>query len=335
MIDPSEYAITELSTTSSDDEAGLLTVTIQGEGAAGSNYWPEGSLVKLEYGWNGAFYADPWEGALETSEPEFSGKESLTLRAYGASFALRESNAPEGIKGTPRDIAEAIIKKAELTPDARGLPDEQRKVTIPDGASSWEALLVLARNFGLIVAERRAKNIFIGKKPAQDFVVNLHYLSAPTGITPTVTQFKPLWTRKRRLKKVTVIGVSARTSQRVEGIWEFKAKKRTVTVKDKRGRERKRTITDEDNRDTEVTLYLPVKSKTEAEAKAKSIGERGETRSRTATLQAPIAPVTNGETVRVDSADDELGRYAGAYYVTKVERNHLSGQATYSLEFKE
>jgi hypothetical protein len=335
VIDPAKYAVKELTTTSSDDEAGLLTVTFEGDGAAGSNYWPEGSLVKLQYGWNGKLYDDAWEGALETTEPLFGVNERLTLRAYGASFALRESNAPEGIKGTPRDIAEAIIKKAGLTPDARGLPDEQRKVNIPDGASSWEALLVLARNFGLIVGERSAKTIFIGKKPAQDFVVNFHYRSAPEGITPTASEFKPLFTRKRRLKKVTVIGVSARTSQRVEGVWEFTPKKRTVTVKDKAGRNRKKTITEDDNRNAEVTLYLPVKTKAEAESKAKSIGERGETRSRTARLVAVIAPVTNGETIRVTSQDNELGRFEGSYYVSSVERDHLSGSATYNLEFKE
>lgn len=373
-LDPVEYAITECTTVNADNEAGMCTLGFGAEGVASAIEWPEGAKLKLEYGSDGKAYGT-WEGTLESYDPSFGPDESVSLNFYGPSFRLRDGNAPETFKQrTIKDAAERLIRKFGATPIVR-INGPARDIALKHTTTAWEALEAIARRHNAIVAERGAQSIYVGPKPEQEFVLEFWYRDAPDDLTPTVLDFQPHWTRRRRLKKVTVVGVDTRSHKRYEGVWEFKPGKykievittsdepaktvkghytRSYTRRTKSGevtqveghwvegytlparsvtRKRKRTITiqEDETRQTEITLFLSVRSKAEADKRAQTIGLRNDARTRTATLRVPLAPVDNGDIVRVYG--DNLGRFAGSYYVTKVTRDHLALEMTLELEF--
>ncbi|HEX2864476.1 MAG TPA: hypothetical protein VHN99_07895 [Deinococcales bacterium] len=368
-IDHEAFGLQAITTADSDDEAGSATLTFMADQLAASGEFYEGLPISIAYGWDGNTWTDTWDGVLESTDASFGQGESVTLNFYGPSFQLRDANNPFALKGTRRDAAERIIRRFGLTPDVR-ISGAVGSLAVPDGATAWEALQKLARASSAIVAERAARTVYLGPPDVQPFVAAFWYRDPPAGLTESVISFEPHWTRKRRLAKVTVIGVSARSGQRFEGTWEYTPPKAAAapetpkasakadalastpeqdeqthqaivngtfqakTTKKTKGRKpgKAAAATHPDDRTGDVTLYLPVRSREEALARARAIGLRGETDSRTATLTVPLAPVTNGQTIRV--LGERLGRYAGAYYVNRVERQHLEGLMTLDLTWK-
>lgn len=303
-------ACTDITTIHADDEAGQCSIRLEAEGVQTDARFVEGAKLKVEYGWNDRFYPDAWEGTLESLDPSFGAEESLSLNFYGPSFALRNANAPQAVRGTNREAAERLIRRYKLTPDVR-IEGNVATKALKDLQSAWGVLEGIARLTNSVVLERGASTIYLGPKPEQEVLLEFHYREAPAGITPTVMDFKAHWTRYNRPQKVTVVGVDRRRNTRFEGIWEAGEK--------------------DTDREGDVTLYLPVSSQAEARARAERIGRRGNARSRSASLTVPLVPVTNGDMVRVTGA--KLGRYAGLYYVRKVERKHLEGTMTLTMEY--
>jgi hypothetical protein len=301
----------ELSTTQADDEASRCSVTFTAEGALADARFVEGAKIKVEYGWNGQFYPEAWEGTLESTDPKSEdGQESISLNFYGPSFQLRNANAPQAVRGTNREAAERLIRKYGLTADVRVGGTTATKA-LKDSSSAWEVLEGIARLTNSVVLERGPSTIYLGPKPEQEVLLEFHYKEAPAGISPTVTGFSAHWTRYNRPQRVTVVGVDRRRNNRFQGIWEAGEK--------------------DTDRDGEVSVYLPVSSQAEARARAERIGRRGNARSRTSEITVPIVPVTNGDIVRLMGA--QLGRFAGPYYVRKVERRHLEGFMTLTMEY--
>lgn len=286
----------------------------------------EGEKLKLEWGWDGRFEPEfTWEGRVQTVEPEFSGGgATLTLLAYGPSFELRDANNPEAVRGTRKDASERLIRKYNLTPDVRLKGSSTAVYGLKDSQSAWETLRALARAEDAFVLERGADTIYIGPREAQDTLYTFYYLDAPDKLLPTVTRFSPRWSRKKRLKKVTVISDSSRDGKRIEGVWEYTPQTITREKVDKRGNTRKSTIRDDD-RTNELVIRATVKSDAEAKAIATRIGSRGNGLSRLAELEAPMVPVRQGDVIDVDG--DTLGRYAGQHVITELEMTLVGGDA--------
>ena len=297
----------------------------------------EGEALKLEWGWDERFESEfVWSGKVQTLEADFdSGFTQVVILAYGPSFELRDANNPEAVKGTRKDAAERLIRKYNLTPNVKLSSSSTATIYgLKDSQSAWETLRALARAENAFVLERGADTIYIGARETQDTLYTFYYGDAPGTLDATVSKFAPRWSRKKRLKKVTVISDSSKDGKRIEGIWDYAPVKLTTTKTDKRGRQRTSTIKDDD-RTNELSLRATVKTKAEAEQIAKRIGTRGEGMSRTAELDAPMVPVRLGDVIAVDG--DDLGRYAGKHIITEVQftiAGSAAGEMRCSLERK-
>jgi hypothetical protein len=300
----------------SDDEANRAELVFAHPDAV-RKLWSHRAKLKLEYGWNGQVFDESWQGTLETVEPTFAAQEQVRLTFYGPSFALRNSNKPEAIKGSRVDIAKRIITGAGLKADLHISASTVGLSGLKDASTKWDALKIIARASNAVILEKNADTIYIGSDDGQKYDLTFHYKTVPKElrglISPSVVSFEPRWTTKNRLAKVTVISTGSKRLERFEGTWNPKLK-------------------DNDPRTEELEIFVAgLQSRGDCEARAKHIGTRGEGYSRQANLSTWQTPVRNGDIITVAG---DVGPYSGSHYVRNVARDHMVGGMSLGLEWR-